>query len=249
MIQDIDRLLEGAGPGPAARPRYDLEAGRRYIADRLAARRAMPSPAAPPGGSAPVPAVTATSASSAAAGPRVPVGMLIDDAARDLKALSKGVIHEPGAGMSVNGLVTRWEPHGGLVFGCLFDLTGRPYHAQWWWQFAAGAGESLAAYCLYLHHVRAGELRDAEHWFHQATRLGEDTAPQPLQPTAPDVPGYPHLAVLLAPPIPDATALPSPDPALREALAGLPGAVDEMCGPFTLPTGDIAHQLQELATH
>ncbi|MFE6869317.1 hypothetical protein ACFVFS_22535 [Kitasatospora sp. NPDC057692] len=63
------------------------------------------------------------------------------------------------------------------------------------------------------------------------------------------MPGYPHLAVLLAPPIPDTTALPSPDPALREALAGLPGAVDEMCGPFTLPTGDIAHQLQELATH
>ncbi|MET8703821.1 hypothetical protein ABZW10_33965 [Kitasatospora sp. NPDC004723] len=240
MIHDIDRLLEGAVPRRAARPCYDLEAGRRYIADRLAARPTTPSPAAPPGGSVPVPA---------SLWPQVQAGMLIDDAARDLKALSKGVIHEPDAGTWVNGLVTRWEPHGGLVFGCLFDLTGRPYHAQWWWQFAAGAGESLAAYCLYLHHVRAGELRDAEHWFHQAARLGEGAAPQPLQPTAPDVPGYPHLALLLAPPIPDATTLPSPDPALREALDGLPAAVDEMCGPFTLPTGDIAHQLQELATH
>ncbi|MFF7459381.1 hypothetical protein [Kitasatospora sp. NPDC008115] len=156
----------------------------------------------------------------------------------------------------MNGLVTRWEPHGGLVFGCLFDLTGRHHHAQWWWQFAAGAGESLAAYCLYLHHVRAGELRDAEHWFHQAARLGEGAAPQSPRPAVPDVADYPHLALLLAPPIPDATALPSPDPALpspdpalREALAGLPAAVDEMCGPFALPTGDIAHQLQELATH
>ncbi|CAN3985996.1 hypothetical protein [Kitasatospora purpeofusca] len=241
MIHDIDRLLEGAGLDPAARPRYDLEAGRRYIADRLAARRAPAPPGTPPCEAAPLPAPSAPT--------RIPAGTLIDDAARDLKALSKGVIHEPEAGAWVNGLVTRWEPHGGLVFGCLFDLTGRPYHAQWWWQFAAGAGEPLAAYCLYLHHVRAGELRDAEHWFHQAALLGEGTAPQPLRPAVPDVPGYPYLALLLAPPIPDTTALPSPDPALREALEGLPGEVDEMCGPFTLPTGDIAHQLQELATH
>ncbi|MER8103927.1 hypothetical protein [Kitasatospora sp. NPDC094016] len=239
MIHDIDRLLEGAGSDPAARPRYDLEAGRRYITERHAARRAAPSPTPPP--RVPVPAAVAL--------PLLPTGMLIDDAARDLKALSTGVINEPEAGAWVNGLVARWEPHGGLVFGCLFDLTGRPYHAQWWWQFAAGAGESLAAYCLYLHHVRAGELRDAEHWFHQAARLGEGAAPEPLRPATPDVAGYPHLALLLAPPIPGTTGLPSPDPALREALDGLPAAVDEMCGPFTLPTGDIAHQLQELAAH
>ncbi len=54
---------------------------------------------------------------------------------------------------------------------------------------------------------------------------------------------------LPAPPIPDITALPSLDPALREVLEGLPGEVDEVCGLFTLPTGDIAHQLQEPATH
>ncbi|MFF2956743.1 hypothetical protein ACFVVU_36045 [Kitasatospora sp. NPDC057965] len=113
----------------------------------------------------------------------------------------------------------------------------------------AGLRPYPAADCLYLNHVRAGELRDAEHWFHQAARLGEGAAPQPLQPTVPDMAGYPHLALLLAPPIPDTAALPSPDPALRDALDGLPAAVDEMCGPFTLPTGDITHQLQELATH
>ncbi|MEK2493981.1 hypothetical protein WN990_30975 [Kitasatospora purpeofusca] len=48
---------------------------------------------------------------------------------------------------------------------------------------------------------------------------------------------------------PSPTALPSPDPALREVLEGLPGEVGEVCGPFALLTGDIAHPLQELATH
>ncbi|MFJ9777179.1 hypothetical protein ACIRVF_39095 [Kitasatospora sp. NPDC101157] len=158
------------------------------------------------------------------------------------------MINEPDACTWLDNLVTRWEPRGGLVFGCLLDLTGQPFDAQWWWQFAAGAGNLTAAYCLYLHHIRMGELRDAEHWFHQAARLDED-APAPVPPAMPDVPGYPYLAALMAPPLPDTTGLPSPDHALREAIDDLPGAHSEMCGPFSLPTGDIAHQLQELAAH
>ncbi|MFE7528573.1 hypothetical protein ACFU7Y_23055 [Kitasatospora sp. NPDC057542] len=158
------------------------------------------------------------------------------------------MINEPDAYTWLDGLVTRWEPRGGLVFGCLLDLTGLPYDAQWWWQFAVGAGNLTAAYCLYLHHIRMGELRDAEHWFHQAARLDED-APAPPPPAMPDVLGYPHLAALMARPMPDATGLPSPDHALREAIDGLPATNNEMCGPFSLPTGDIAHQLQELAAH
>ncbi|MGW3233754.1 hypothetical protein [Kitasatospora sp. NPDC001095] len=93
-----------------------------------------------------------------------------------------------------------------------------------------------------------GELRDAKHWFHQAARLDED-APAPLPPALPNLPGYPDLAALMAPPMPDTTGLPSPDYALRVAIDGLPATSDGMCGPFSLPTGDIAHQLQEPATH
>ncbi|MGW3045633.1 hypothetical protein ACWC9T_37760 [Kitasatospora sp. NPDC001159] len=242
MTHNIDRLLEAASPAPDARPRYDLDAGRRYIADRQAARRAAVAPAVatrsgvfPPRPAAPAGAGTAKD-------------FLLDDAGRDLTALAKLVINEPDAYTWMDGLVTRWEPRGGLVFGCLLDLTGQPCDAQWWWQFAAGAGNLTAAYCLYLHHIRMGELRDAEHWFHQAARMDED-APAPLPPAMPDVPGYPHLAALTAPPMPDTAGLPSPDHALREAIDALPGAHNEMCGPFSLPTGDIAHQLQELAAH
>ncbi|MFE4602011.1 hypothetical protein ACFRKE_14265 [Kitasatospora indigofera] len=236
MTDDLDRLLAGASPAPAARPRYDLEAGLRYVADKQAARRAATAPPRPDTFGPATPALPP------------PGDPLLHDAARDLKALAKLVINEPGADTLVNALVTRWEPRGALVFGCLLDLAGLPFEAQWWWQFAAGDADLTAAYCLYLHHIRAGELREAEHWFHQAARLEEGTT-APLQPSLPDIPEYPHLASHLAPPIRDTTALPSPDHALRMAIDGLPGGTDEMCGPFSLPTGDIAHQLHELAAH
>ncbi|MFI6850485.1 hypothetical protein OG535_40230 [Kitasatospora sp. NBC_00085] len=239
MTHDLDRLLKAAGPAPDARPRYDLEAGRRYIAEKQAARQTA-SATAPSCACVPKPAAPARASS--------PKDPLLDDAGRDLKALAKLVINEADAYEWLDALVTRWEPRGGLVFGCLLDLTGQPYDAQWWWQFAAGAGDLTAAYCLYLHHIRMGELRDAEHWFHQAARLDDGTS-APLPPALPDLPGYPHLVPRLAPPLPDTADLPSPDHALREAIDGLPGGDDEMCGPFSLPTGDIAHQLQELATH
>lgn len=48
-----------------------------------------------------------------------------------------------------------------------------------WWQFAAGAGQPAAAYCLYLHHLAQGEQVTAQ-WWHQQT---DDLEPPP-EPTA-----------------------------------------------------------------
>ncbi|MFC9285841.1 hypothetical protein [Streptomyces sp. NPDC057052] len=48
-----------------------------------------------------------------------------------------------------------------------------------WWQFAAGAGQPAAAYCLYLHHLAQDEQITA-HWWHQQT---DDLDPAP-EPTA-----------------------------------------------------------------
>lgn len=61
---------------------------------------------------------------------------------------------------------------GALRFGCLLDLARKPEGALWWWQFAAGAGNATAAYCLYLFHTRRGDLRDAAHWWYQHRALG-----------------------------------------------------------------------------
>ncbi|MFE4356093.1 hypothetical protein [Kitasatospora sp. NPDC056800] len=226
----VVRLLEAAGPLPADRPRYDQEAGRRYVAEGLAARRAE------------------RAAASAQAILTFPDAAGIHaDARRDLHALATVVINEPGAWEEVESLAQDWEPKGALVFACLLDLAGRHHSATWWWQFAAGAGSHLAAYCMYLHHVRRGELRDADNWFYQAACL-EDGTSAPIAPKLPNLPGYARLASRLAPPLPDPSGLPRPDRALREAINGLPRE-DEAGGLLSLPTGAIADRLQELASH
>ncbi|MFF2751355.1 hypothetical protein ACFVVA_38200 [Kitasatospora sp. NPDC058048] len=227
---DVVRLLETAGPLPADRPRYDIEAGRRYIAEGLAARRADRAAAAH----------QAILTFPGSAG-------IHADARRDLRALATVVINEPGAWEQVDSLARDWEPQGALVFACLLDLSGRHHSATWWWQFAAGAGSHLAAYCMYLHHLRRGELRDADNWFHQAACL-EDGTSAPIAPKLPNLPGYARLASRLAPPLPDPAGLPRPDRALREAINGLPRE-EEAGGLLSLPTNAIADRLQELASH
>lgn len=97
-----------------------------------------------------------------------------DQAARDLRTLSTLVINDSAASACMSRLVNHprmIEPEGALVFACLLHLTGRAEGAQFWWQFAAGAGNPTSAYCLYLLHMQHGELRDAEHWADQAAAL------------------------------------------------------------------------------
>lgn len=53
---------------------------------------------------------------------------------------------------------------GALHFACLLSLADACDGAQWWWQYAAGAGNATAAYCLHLFHLGRGEMRDADHW-------------------------------------------------------------------------------------
>ncbi|WP_438484746.1 hypothetical protein [Streptomyces sp. S186] len=60
------------------------------------------------------------------------------------------------------------EPEGALVLGCVLHLARRADSAQFWWQFAAGAGDTGAACCLYLHHMALGEVDQAQLWCEQA---------------------------------------------------------------------------------
>lgn len=94
------------------------------------------------------------------------------EAAQDLRALSRLVVHDQEASAYVARFVNdrRIEPDGALIFACLLDLAPQEEGAQFWWQFAAGAGSATSAYCLYLMHLRRGELRDAEHWAEQVPR-------------------------------------------------------------------------------
>ncbi|MEV7418174.1 hypothetical protein [Streptomyces sp. NPDC089919] len=64
------------------------------------------------------------------------------------------------------------------VFACALYLANHPESARFWWQLAAGAGHSGAAYCLHLHHVSTGESRDADFWRREAAGL-LDRSPSP----------------------------------------------------------------------
>ncbi|MBO1418024.1 hypothetical protein, partial [Streptomyces sp. FH025] len=89
------------------------------------------------------------------------------------------VLNAPQAGRSLDRLVNsdQVHPEGALVFASLLYVTSRVEGAQFWWQFAAGAGSATAAYLLHLHHLSLGEARDAAHWRGQTERLA--TTPRP----------------------------------------------------------------------
>jgi hypothetical protein len=56
-----------------------------------------------------------------------------------------------------------------------------------WWQLAAGAEHTGAAYCLHLRHLSQGETREAAFWKRQMTAL-RDRGPQTWVDGSPD--GY-----------------------------------------------------------
>lgn len=104
---------------------------------------------------------------------RVHVGALHAQAGRDLRILSALVLRGSDASRHLARLATpgRLEPEGMLIFACLLHLADKGEAAQFWWQFSAGAGSTIAALCLYLMHMHRGELRDADHWAIQAADL------------------------------------------------------------------------------
>lgn len=100
-------------------------------------------------------------------------------AAQDLRALCETlVLHTPPA--TVAKFVTDQvpEPRSALVLACVLQLTDTHEGARFWWQYAAGAGQPAAAYCLYLHHLALGE-RDTADWWHRQT---DNVQPSPEPP-------------------------------------------------------------------
>lgn len=90
-------------------------------------------------------------------------------ATEDLRALCEALVtHTPGA--AVADFLTEQvpEPRSALVLACVLQLTGTDDGARFWWQYAAGAGQPAAAYCLYLHHLALGDRTAADWWHHQA---------------------------------------------------------------------------------
>ena len=103
------------------------------------------------------------------------------EAAKDLRALCETVLsHTTPA--DVADFVTDQVPgpRSALALACVLQLTDTDDGARFWWQYAAGAGQSAAAYCLYLHHLSNGEV-DIADWWEQQTEA--TVAPVPTDDT------------------------------------------------------------------
>lgn len=146
-------------------------------------------------------------------------------------------------------------PHGAdsaLLFGCLLHLNDEE-GAQFWFQYAAGAGSQTAARCLYLHHLARAEVRTARHWKRQAQAL----PPDEHLPSLPEIPETIEEAlrasiIWTSPPITtqDLTALAAGDgfvrppyrlpPRLRRAVTAHVWSEDPDLGEVPLPSPQVA---------
>ncbi|MFE9685204.1 hypothetical protein [Streptomyces sp. NPDC006285] len=158
----IDQLLARARLVDEPYSSKDIDAAAARIAVR-AARRALPQKA---GAGREQPGERPEPADGA------PMG-----AARDLTVLCETAVADTGAiahlGTFIGSLP---EPRGARVLGCILQLTDQEDSARFWWQYAAGAGDRVATYCLHLQHLVHGERPEAR-WWHEQT--GADLQPTP----------------------------------------------------------------------
>ncbi|MCX4411559.1 hypothetical protein OG840_61450 [Streptomyces sp. NBC_01764] len=91
-------------------------------------------------------------------------------AAEDLLALCELVVQGADAEEELLTFVEMpGESQGALVFACLLQLCGYVRNARFWWHFAAGAGSTTAAYCLFLDGLLLNRTEEAVHCYE---RLG-----------------------------------------------------------------------------
>ncbi|MFI5621471.1 hypothetical protein [Streptomyces sp. NPDC051567] len=95
---------------------------------------------------------------------------------KDLTALIGGGDEAAHAGFE--GWTADVDIDGVQIFACTLYLARHPESARFWWQLAAGAGHSGAAYCLHLHHLSGGDVHEAHFWKRQMTKLLDDRAPE-----------------------------------------------------------------------
>ncbi|MFB7260736.1 hypothetical protein ACFCXH_01025 [Streptomyces nojiriensis] len=99
-------------------------------------------------------------------------------AARYLLTLCETVVARTAAEALQDFLTNKIPgPPGARVLGCILQLADAADSARFWWQYAAGAGDDAASYCLYLHHLALGEAEAAAWWRHQ-TQVDTDPAPE-----------------------------------------------------------------------
>ncbi|MFI1532384.1 hypothetical protein [Streptomyces griseus] len=216
MTTHIDAFLSRARLVSAPYTQDDIEAAEA----RVLARLSRPASAVAPGAEA----CTAVEEPTAL------------EAAQDLKTLCETVVTRTTALRTLRTFLTPQlpEPPGARVLGCILQLAESEENARFWWQYAAGAGDPAASYCLYLHHRSLGEHAPAR-WWHEQTELLQNTPSTDTRVTPGEGPGaepdavpYAVTAALNAVSTTDASILPTALRilgALRTGPAPVPAAV------------------------
>ncbi|MEU5136976.1 hypothetical protein [Streptomyces californicus] len=152
----------------------DLLSQARLLRDRAVPRDIVPTDTHPAPGSGTHPAPPRSGARPGDVDPHL--------AAEDLRGLCATLItHTPEAAVAHFLTDQLPEPRSALILACVLQLTDTEDAARFWWQYAAGAGQSAAAYCLHLHHLARGEEDTARFWHDQ---MDHTTSPEPA--LAPD---------------------------------------------------------------
>lgn len=178
MTSPIDDLLARARLHRRPYTQAAIDAAAARLSIRAAALPDTPGPnsARPPVGQTPSapPAAPAPQALPSQAPPT-------DErsAADDLQTLCETVITHTDALADLEEFLARAlpEPPGARVLGCMLQLCAREESARMWWQYAAGAGDTAASYCLYLHHRALGEHGVADWWQTQHARYTRSVRP------------------------------------------------------------------------
>jgi hypothetical protein len=97
-------------------------------------------------------------------------GAADDSTAQSLTALCEAVVTYCTADELADFLTDQVpEPRTARILGCALHLAGADTGARFWWQYAAGADDGPSSYCLYLHHLAAGDPHAAALWQAQAS--------------------------------------------------------------------------------
>ncbi|MDQ1492678.1 MAG: hypothetical protein QOJ23_5192 [Actinomycetota bacterium] len=114
-----------------------------------------------------------------------------EDLRNDLRRLCQDLFNSEQV-MRLAKFAEQCDEAGARTFGCLLYCLNQHEDAVFWWRFAAGAGDRLAAHCLAVHHAADGTHIDARLWRAIARTMGFDStqlpSPADNQPILPEAP-------------------------------------------------------------
>ncbi|MFJ3439436.1 hypothetical protein ACIPMU_38710 [Streptomyces cyaneofuscatus] len=163
MTPHIDEFLSRARLVSTPYTQADVDAAEARVLARFHAPAPTSAPAAVSSDPAPAPAGKGAVAANEPT---------VIEAAQNLQNLCAAVVTHTAALRTLRTFLTPQlpEPPGARVLGCILQLAESEENARFWWQYAAGAGDPAASYCLYLHHRALGEHAPAR-WWHEQTEL------------------------------------------------------------------------------